>query len=116
MPTSARRSCCPVACTLDVLGDRWTLLVVRDLMRGKSTYADFAAAPERIATNVLADRLALLVEHGLVERGAHPDRRRVTYRLTPKGWSLEPVLRAVAQWGLTHIEGTEARLAPVTPA
>lgn len=110
MPAHAR-SCCPVACTLDLLGDRWTLLVVRDLFAGKSAFSDFAKSPEGIATNILSDRLAQLVAHGLAEKAVPDGARRARYRLTGKGWSLGPVLEAVAGWGLTHIEGTEARIA-----
>lgn len=112
MDAPTRRSCCPIACTLDLLGDRWTLLVLRDLFAGKRKYSDFARSPESIATNILADRLGLLVDHGLAERVTPEGRRRAEYALTDKGRSLEPVLTAVARWGLTHIEGTEARLAP----
>lgn len=61
---SEKRSPCPIAGVLDILGDRWTLLVVRDLFCGKSQYKDFAASPEKIATNILADRLHRLVQHG----------------------------------------------------
>lgn len=111
MSTSERRSPCPVACTLDLLGDRWTLLVVRDLVLGRSTFKEFLAAPEGIATNVLSDRLARLEEHGLVERRPNPARAdRSTYHLTAKGRSLKKLVRAVATWGLEHIPGTEARL------
>ena len=110
-----RRSCCPVACTLDLLGDRWTLLVVRDLFRGVDRYSGFARSPEGIATNILADRLDLLVVHGLAERFIPTGRKHARYRLTETGRSLEPVLRAVADWGLSHLPGTEAKLAP-TPA
>jgi len=111
----ARRSCCPIACTLDLIGDRWTLLVLRDLFAGRTRYSDFQRSPEGIATNILADRLELLVRHDLVDKHAEglPTRRRHhTYRLTDKGRSLEPVLWAVAHWGLQHIEGTEARIVP----
>ncbi|MEM0915169.1 MAG: helix-turn-helix domain-containing protein [Planctomycetota bacterium] len=107
-----RRSCCPVACTLDLLGDRWTLLVIRDLMRGVDRYSDFAASPEKIATNILADRLDQLVAHGIAERFTPPGRKHPRYRLTDRGHDLRPVLGAVADWGLRHIPGTEARLAP----
>ena len=106
-----RRSVCPVACTLDLIGDKWTLLVVRDLASGKTKFKEFMAAPEHIATNILAERLARLEEHGLVERQASEDHAgRCDYALTAKGKTLLPVLRAVAEWGLEHIEGTAARI------
>ena len=66
MPSHARRSRCPVACTLDVLGDRWSLLVVRDLVRGKRRYAEFLESPEGIPTNILADRLKRLASSGII--------------------------------------------------
>ncbi len=113
-PEPARRSCCPIACTLDLLGDRWTVLVIRDLFAGKRRYSEFVRSPESIATNILADRLAWLVDRGLVERAVPEGKRRAEYRLTDEGRSLEPVLGAVARWGLKHIEGTEARLAPAS--
>ena len=108
--SAAPRSVCPIACTLDILGDKWTLLVVRDLMRGKSTFKDFTSAPERIATNILTDRLNKLVEYGLAERMTDHSDARPSYSLTKKGNSLRPVIKAVADWGLKHIEGTEMRL------
>ena len=108
---TARRSVCPIACTLDVLGDKWTLLVIRDLMRGVSTFKDFAAAPEKIATNILTDRLNKLVDQGLAERIVEHSEARPSYALTKKGKALRPVIKAVADWGLKHIDGTEARLA-----
>ena len=105
-----RRSCCPVACTLDLIGDRWTLLVIRDLFLGRSRFSEFQKAPEGIATNILTDRLNLLVEHGLVDRRPGPTGRRASYHLTEKGRSLGPLLRAVRDWGLANIDGTAARL------
>lgn len=105
-----KRSPCPIACTLDLIGDKWTLLVVRDLMRGKSTFKDFNSAPEKIATNILTDRLNKLVDQGLAERVVEDSDARPTYRLTKKGKSLYPVLKSVADWGLKNIEGTEMRL------
>ena len=105
------RSPCPVACTLDILGDKWTLLIVRDLHLGRSLFRDFQASPERIASNILANRLARLVEHGLVE--TFPSERKAgtdAYRLTDKGKQLKPLLDVIVDWGLKHIEGTEARL------
>jgi DNA-binding HxlR family transcriptional regulator len=115
-----RRSPCPVACTLDLIGDKWTLLVVRDLFLGKARFGEFTASPEGIATNILAERLSRLMEAGLAERfrpaddpGAGP--ARDAYRLTERGRTLESVLRAVADWGLTHIEGTAAKLGTIPP-
>jgi DNA-binding HxlR family transcriptional regulator len=108
------RSPCPVACTLDILGDKWTLLVVRDLLCGRSHFNEFCRSPERIATNILADRLDKLVRHKLVEKitTVGPPARDA-YRLTEKGKSLKTVLEVIAKWGLTNIEGTEARMEPV---
>jgi DNA-binding HxlR family transcriptional regulator len=67
MARTKRRSICPVACALDLFGDRWTLLLIRDMACGKSLFKEFSASPERIATNILADRLERLVVGGLAE-------------------------------------------------
>jgi DNA-binding HxlR family transcriptional regulator len=105
----ARRSDCPVACSLDLLGDRWTLLVVRDLFLGKSRFSDFLASNEKIATNILADRLRRLEAAGLVSTAHYSGHsRRVSYRLTPAGRDLAPVLAALIDWGERHIPGTHA--------
>ncbi|MCY2959018.1 MAG: helix-turn-helix domain-containing protein [Planctomycetota bacterium] len=113
MPRSPKRSPCPVACTLDLLGDKWTLLVVRDLFCGKSRFRDFLDSPEGIATNILSERLARLTKSGLVETFASPaGQGRAEYRLTKRGKSLGPVLESVKDWGLANIPGTEARLQP----
>lgn len=107
------RSVCPVACALDVIGDKWTLLVIRDLACGKRHFGEFCRSPEGIATNILADRLERLVAHGLVEKHVPDDGSgRDAYRLTEKGKSLGPVVAAVARWGLANIEGTKAVLTP----
>jgi DNA-binding HxlR family transcriptional regulator len=95
-----------VACTLDVLGDRWTLLVVRDLMRGKRRFAEFVESPEHIPTNILADRLKRLVALGVVRSqrySEHPP--RLEYQLTAKGEDLRPVMRAMVDWGIKHAGG-----------
>lgn len=108
-----RRSVCPVACTLDILGDKWTLLVVRDMLLGRSLFKEFMASPEGIATNILSDRLQRLVECGIAERFTPDDARgKDAYRLTPKGKELRPVIRAMLKWGEKHVEGSEARLKP----
>jgi DNA-binding HxlR family transcriptional regulator len=110
----AKRSVCPVACALDLIGDKWTLLVVRDMACGKVLFKEFSASPERIASNILADRLDRLVRSGLAEPFTpSPTVGRQGYRLTPKGRSLLPVLGSLRDWGLAHIKGTEARMKPV---
>jgi DNA-binding HxlR family transcriptional regulator len=108
----SRRSPCPVACTLDVLGDRWTLLVVRDLYLGRSRFKEFEASPEGIPTNILSERLARLVQQGIVEQVPAGDTpKRMAYALTEKGKALTPVLRAMRDWGLEWVAGTKALLA-----
>ena len=114
MPSHARRSQCPVACTLDVLGDRWSLLVVRDVMRGKRRYAEFLDSSEGIPTNILADRLKLLVKKGVIRSqrySLHPP--RVEYVLTPKGEDLRPIMRAMVEWGVRHAGGRTPPPMPV---
>src|SRR5215217_4133096 len=92
------RSACPVAGALDLVGDRWTLLVVRDLLRGKRRYGDLAASAERIPTNILADRLRRLEQAGLVERRQYSERPpRYEYRLTRMGKELAPAVRMLAE-------------------
>lgn len=104
-----RRSPCPIACLLDVVGDRWTLLVVRDMFLGRTRFRDFTLGPEDIPTNILTDRLNRLIVHGVVEKVPADDgTRRMAYRLTPKGQALAPVLAAMRDWGLAWEPGTRA--------
>ena len=103
-----KRSSCPAACALDLAGDKWTLLVVRDLLRGRATYGELAGSPEGIPTNILADRLRRMEASGLIQ--AKPYQRRpvrYAYSLTAKGRDLNDVLAAVARWGHRHIPGTK---------
>jgi DNA-binding HxlR family transcriptional regulator len=96
-----RRSPCPVACALDLLGDRWTLLVIRDLFLGRTRFRDFVASPENIPTNILSDRLERLLQHQIVEQiPADDGTKRLGYGLTRKGQALGPVLAAMRDWGL----------------
>ena len=106
--TARRRSSCPVACTLDILGDKWTLLVVRDLLLGKTRFDEFVASPEGIATNILTDRLRRLQDYGVVEHRLSPTHRaRGTYHLTARGAKLESVVAAMAKWGLENVPRTK---------
>jgi DNA-binding HxlR family transcriptional regulator len=101
------RSTCPVAGTLDLVGDRWTLLVVRDLLFGKTRYGDFLASAEGIPTNILAERLKRLQEAGLVEGRPYSDHpRRLAYQLTAKGRELAEIVDALAAWGVANVPGT----------
>ncbi|MGD8618074.1 MAG: helix-turn-helix domain-containing protein [Gammaproteobacteria bacterium] len=102
-----KRSPCPVASTLDILGDKWTLLVVRDLLLGKTTYGDFQKSPERIPTNILADRLKRLELAGIIEKSRYQDRPvRYAYALTTMGRDLQTVLLAMIDWGNRYLPGT----------
>jgi DNA-binding HxlR family transcriptional regulator len=105
-----RRSNCPISSTLDLLGDKWTLLVVRDLLfLRKRRFGEFLESPERIPTNILTDRLRRLEERGVVEKSPYSLRPpRYEYRLTPMGAELFHVLRAMAEWGLRNLPGTQA--------
>jgi DNA-binding HxlR family transcriptional regulator len=110
-----RRSPCPIACTLDLVGDRWSLLVVRDLLlRGTRRYGELLSSPEGIPTNVLADRLRRLAEAGIIESRRYSDRPpRQEYALTERGKALGPVVHAISEWGLRHVPGTERRLGAI---
>jgi DNA-binding HxlR family transcriptional regulator len=103
-PNSKRRSGCPVSISLEMLGDRWSLLVIRDLMvRGLRTFREFQASGEGIATNILADRLRKLEATGIITAEEEKtDRRRVNYRLTEKGIDLAPVLLDLLIWGARY--------------
>jgi DNA-binding HxlR family transcriptional regulator len=102
-----RRSSCPAACALDLAGDKWTLLVVRDLLRGRDTYGALAGSDEGIPTNILASRLRRMEAAGLVRAKPYQSRPvRYRYELTAKGRDLGHVLAAMARWGKKHIRGT----------
>jgi DNA-binding HxlR family transcriptional regulator len=104
-----RRSDCAVACTLDIIGDRWTLRVVRDLLRGKRHFDDFLRSPEGIATNVLSARLRALCEQGWVKKAPDPsDHRRYSYQLSDDGLRLGELLGNIAAWSLQNFPGTRA--------
>ena len=100
METGKKRSDCPLSQSLDVFGDKWSLLIIRDLMFGnKCTYNDFLKSAEGIATNILATRLKGLEENGIIEKSAHPDSKaKILYKLTTKGIDLLPIIMEVYIW------------------
>jgi DNA-binding HxlR family transcriptional regulator len=102
------RSGCPLNASVEILGDRWSILIIRDMMlRGFQTYKEFLTSYEKIATNILADRLRNLEAHGIITAERDPkDGRRVIYRLTAKGIDLAPVLTEMVLWAAAH-EKTE---------
>ena len=105
-----RRSGCPINFGVEIFGDRWTLLVLRDLLlKNKRHFRELLAAEEGIATNILSDRLKRLERHGIVVREPDPhDRRQVVYRVTARGIDLVPVLVEIAAWGAEHDAQTAA--------
>ena len=109
-PCENKRSGCPISFALDLFGDRWTLLILRDLiLRGKQHYREFLSSDEGIASNILSDRLKRLEIAGIVTRQADAsDKRQVVYAPTQKGKDLLPVLLEIAAWGATHDAETAA--------
>lgn len=99
------RSRCPINLSLEIFGDRWTLLVLRDVIFGDARhFRELLGGPERISSNILTDRLAVLVEHGLLTRTGDPShRQKVVYSLTERAIQLVPVLVQISAWGTTHL-------------
>ena len=108
-----KRSDCPISCSLDIWGDKWSLLIVRDLMFAKQcTYGDFQKSSEKIATNILASRLQMLEENGIISKWNHPDSKaKVLYKLTRKGIDLLPVMIEMQIWAEKYFPLTEERKA-----
>lgn len=103
-PTASRRSGCPLNASIEMLGDRWSLLIIRDMMlRGSRTFKEFLNSYEKIATNILADRLRRLESYGIITTQPDPnDGRKLIYLLTPKGIDLAPVLTEMVLWAAAH--------------
>lgn len=108
-PDKSHRSRCPINLTLELIGDSWTMLIIRDLMlRGHTGYQAFLRSEEKIATNILADRLVRLEQHGLVSKGPDPaDARKFIYALTEKGADLAPLLVELALFSIKHEKRVE---------
>ena len=106
-----KRSPCPVAYALDNLGDRWTLLVIRDVFYGRTRFKEFAASPEGIPTNILTDRLERLLARGIIQQmPAEDGTKRMAYRLTKRGKALGPILKAMRDWGLAWDKSTRVQI------
>lgn len=110
MTTSPFRSGCPINLGLEVFGDKWTLLIIRDMMfAGKRHFRQFLASDEAISSNILADRLAMLVGAGILTRADDPGHKlKAIYSLTEKGIDLLPVIAQISRWSRTYM--------PVDPA
>lgn len=106
MEKSKKRSECPISCSLDIFGDKWSLLIIRDMMFfNKSTYGDFLKSAEGIATNILASRLQSLEENKLIEKLDHPESKaKVLYRLTQKSIDLLPLIVEIHLWAEQYLE------------
>jgi DNA-binding HxlR family transcriptional regulator len=101
------RSDCPISASLDLIGDKWSLIIIRDLLTGKQKFTEFLHSPEQITTNILTDRLKRLEQAGLITAEAYSERPlRYAYCLTAKGRALHPVLQALCRWGNAHLPGT----------
>jgi DNA-binding HxlR family transcriptional regulator len=113
MSNVKKRSDCPVSCSLDIWGDKWSLLIIRDLMTAKEcTYGDFLKSPEGIATNILAARLKALEENEIIKKSDHPDSKaKVLYKLTRKGIDLLPVMIEINLWAEKYFSLPEDRKA-----
>jgi len=100
------RSHCPISYTLEIVGDKWTLLIIRDIIFGdKKTFNEFLQSDENIARNILSSRLKSLVEHGILQKSPHPsDRRKEIFTLTSPGMDLIPLILQVADWGTKHYD------------
>jgi DNA-binding HxlR family transcriptional regulator len=109
--TSPYAQNCPIARTLDVIGDRWTLLIIRDLFLGYTRFGQFRRSTPRISPKLLSERLKRLEDEGIIERKLLDGRPpRAEYRLTPKGRSLFPVIFAMGTWGFEHLFTDEPEL------
>ncbi len=106
--TDCRQSGCPVAFTLDIVGDKWSLLIIRDMIfRGRRYFGEFLEADEKIATNILTDRLKKLEDCGIITKTQDPEhQKKHIYELTPKGVNLIPLILEVILWGAQNDPGT----------
>lgn len=103
------RSTCPISTGLEIFGDKWTLLIIRDMIFGKARFKEFAEGKERIPTNILSSRLKSLVEQGFIMKEPYQLKpKRYQYTLLEKGNDLIPIMQAMAKWSTDHIEERDA--------
>jgi len=102
------RSLCSISCSLEIIGDKWTLLIVRDAMfNGHTSFTQFRNSVEKIASNILTDRLEKLVSNGILTKESNPTNQlKYDYKLTKMGLELKPILLSIGKWGFKNIEGT----------
>src|SRR5690554_1932560 len=105
------RSDCPISCSLDVFGDKWSLLIIRDIMlRGKVSYSEFLESEERISTNILANRLTVLEEENIISKSvSSTNKSKFNYSLTEKGVDLLPIVIEIMDWGAKYNENSPRR-------
>ena len=99
-----KRSDCPISCSLDIIGDKWSLLIIRDIMlRGKMSYSEFLNSEERIATNILVSRLSILEGEKILVKDVSPENKsKYIYSLTQKGADLLPIIIELMDWGAKY--------------
>jgi DNA-binding HxlR family transcriptional regulator len=103
--TGERRSDCPISCSLELIGDKWSLLIIRDMLfRSKCRYNEFLNSAESISTNILSDRLVMLEDRGLISHSG--EGKRKSYKLTKMGKDLKPVIEAIGLFGMNHFKGS----------
>ena len=102
------RSKCSIACSLDIVGDKWSLLIIRDaIFLKKKSFNEFRNSAEKIASNILTNRMEKLVRYGIMNKSQNPDNKlKFDYVLTDKGKQLKPIIDALGEWGYQHIDGT----------
>jgi DNA-binding HxlR family transcriptional regulator len=102
------RSNCSISCALEIVGDKWTLLIIRDIIIGKSrSFGEFRNSPEKIASNILSDRLDKMVSNGILNKKSNKENKlKFDYTLTKMGEELEPIIIAISKWGAQSIKGT----------
>lgn len=98
------RSNCPIASSLDVIGDKWTMVIIRDLFQGKKTFKEFSNSSEKMSSSILAQRLKSMVQYKIIVRkDLISNKKTKHYELTESGKSLEPLMIFLSSWGVAHL-------------